>query len=48
VLAEGPGLVIFDALYGPGATIDSPPENNFSTTILIFPSRQMKFPRSTV
>src|SRR5882724_2363106 len=32
VLAEGPGLVIFDALYGPGATIDSPPENNFSTT----------------
>jgi hypothetical protein len=27
VLAEGPGLVIFDALYGPGATIDSPPTN---------------------
>jgi transglutaminase-like putative cysteine protease len=25
VLAEGPGLVIFDARYGPGATIDSPP-----------------------
>jgi transglutaminase-like putative cysteine protease len=25
VLAEGPGLVIFDAFYGPGATIDSPP-----------------------
>jgi hypothetical protein len=24
VLAHGPGLVIFDALYGPGATIDSP------------------------
>jgi hypothetical protein len=24
VLAEGPGLVVFDALYGPGATIDSP------------------------
>jgi hypothetical protein len=24
VLAQGPGLVIFDALYGPGATIDSP------------------------
>ena len=24
VLAEGPGLVVFDALYGPGETIDSP------------------------
>ena len=24
VLAEGPGLVVFDALYGPGLTIDSP------------------------
>ena len=27
VLAEGPGLVIFDALYGPGATLDAPPTN---------------------
>jgi protein-glutamine gamma-glutamyltransferase len=27
VLAEGPGLVVFDAAYGPGATIDSPPTN---------------------
>ena len=26
VLAEGPGLVVFDALYGPGQTIDSPPD----------------------
>ena len=26
VLADGPGLVQFDAVYGPGATIDSPPE----------------------
>jgi len=25
VLAEGPRLVMFDALYGPGATVDSPP-----------------------
>jgi hypothetical protein len=25
VLAAGPGMVIFDAHYGPGATIDSPP-----------------------
>ena len=30
VMAHGPGLVIFDALYGPGATIDSPP--GFGTT----------------
>lgn len=28
VLAEGPGLMQFDALYGPGATIDSPPITN--------------------
>jgi protein-glutamine gamma-glutamyltransferase len=28
VLAEGPGLVIFDALYGPGGTIDSPPDTS--------------------
>jgi hypothetical protein len=27
VLAEGPGLVIFDDLYGPGQTIDSPPDD---------------------
>jgi len=25
LVAEGPGLVVFDALFGPGATIDSPP-----------------------
>ncbi|MGA2279265.1 MAG: transglutaminase domain-containing protein [Verrucomicrobiota bacterium] len=29
VLAEGPGLVIFDAFYGPGATIDFPPDTNW-------------------
>ncbi len=28
VLADGPGLVQFDAVYGPGETIDSPPETN--------------------
>jgi len=27
VLETGPGMVIFDATYGPGATIDSPPED---------------------
>jgi protein-glutamine gamma-glutamyltransferase len=26
VLAQGPGVVVFDALYGPGPTIDSPPD----------------------
>jgi hypothetical protein len=25
VVVQGPGLVVFDALYGPGETIDSPP-----------------------
>ena len=28
VLAEGPGLVVFDALYGPGLTIDAPANTN--------------------
>jgi protein-glutamine gamma-glutamyltransferase len=28
VFAEGPGLVVFDALYGPGPTIDSPGNTN--------------------
>jgi len=34
VLAEGPGLVIFDAHYGPGATIDFPPDDNPAATNL--------------
>jgi protein-glutamine gamma-glutamyltransferase len=29
VMVQGPGLVIFDALYGPGATADSPPDSRF-------------------
>jgi protein-glutamine gamma-glutamyltransferase len=33
VLAEGPGLLQFDAFYGPGATIDGPPETNTTETI---------------
>jgi hypothetical protein len=32
VLAEGPGLVIFDAHYGPGATIDAAPDENLTAT----------------
>ncbi|HET7624767.1 MAG TPA: transglutaminase domain-containing protein [Verrucomicrobiae bacterium] len=33
VVAEGPGLVMFDALYGPGATIDAPfePDERMAT-----------------
>jgi len=36
VLAEGPDLVMLDARYGPGATIDSPPSvaTNFAVTNL--------------
>ena len=32
VLAEGPGLVVFDAGYGPGATIDAAPDDNATAT----------------
>ncbi len=28
VVADGPGLVVFDALYGPGTTVDSPASTN--------------------
>jgi len=31
VMAQGPGLVVFDALYGPGATIDGPPNQGTRT-----------------
>ena len=33
LLAEGPGLVTFDASYGPGTTIDSVPNTNEDLTI---------------
>jgi len=33
VLAEGPGLVVFDAHYGPGATLDSAPSINEDTHV---------------
>jgi hypothetical protein len=36
VLAAGPGLVIFDAHYGPGATIDSAPDITRTETNLDF------------
>ena len=31
VVAEGPGVVLFDALFGPGLTIDSPPSVSLGT-----------------
>lgn len=33
VLAEGPGLVVFDALYGPGPSTDSPPNPDLDTYV---------------
>lgn len=36
--AEGPGLVVYDALYGPGTTIDVPPDDEFD--ILDVPDRE--------
>jgi len=37
VLAQGPGLVVFDALFGPGATVDSPANTNADLSV---PSRE--------
>lgn len=31
VMAQGPGLVVFDAFHGPGETIDSPPNTGTAT-----------------
>ena len=39
VLAEGPGLVIFDALYGSGGTLDSPPGTGATTNEIPAPRR---------
>ena len=33
VLDKGPGLVVFDALYGPGQTIDDPANTNLDQTV---------------
>ncbi len=33
VLAAGPGFLIFDARYGAGATLDSPPNTNWDLTV---------------
>jgi protein-glutamine gamma-glutamyltransferase len=38
LLAEGPGLAVFDARYGPGATIDSPADTNLD---LLVPAKEI-------
>lgn len=40
VLAEGPGLVIFDARYGPGATLDAPPDAGTNSLDLAVPTNE--------
>jgi len=34
LLAEGPGLVMFDDYYGPGVSIDSPPDDDEDKFVL--------------
>ncbi|HEU5395764.1 MAG TPA: transglutaminase domain-containing protein, partial [Verrucomicrobiae bacterium] len=41
VLAEGPGLVIFDADYSPGATLDSPPDSSTNQLDLEVPTNEV-------
>jgi hypothetical protein len=41
VLATGPGLVVFDALYGPGAAIDSPPDAGTNRVDLMVPTNEI-------
>lgn len=41
VLGDGPGLVIFNAGYGPGATIDSPPDTGTNSLDLAVPSNEV-------
>ena len=41
VLIEGPGLVIFDAHYGPGLTIDSPPNVAATNNDLTVPTNEI-------
>ena len=38
LLADGPGLAVFDAQYGPGATIDSPGDTNLDLSV---PSKEV-------
>src|ERR1035437_1383849 len=41
VLASGPGLLIFDAYYGPGATFDSPPDTSTNQFDLLVPTNEI-------
>jgi len=41
VLAAGPGLMIFDARYGPGATFDSPPDAGTNHLDLAVPTNEI-------
>jgi hypothetical protein len=41
VMADGPGLVIFDARYGPGATFDSPPDPSTNQFDLSVPTNEV-------
>jgi len=41
VLATGLGLVIFDAHFGPGATIDSPPDSSTNHLDLMVPTNEV-------
>jgi hypothetical protein len=41
VLASGPGLVIFDAHYGAGATLDSPPDASTNLLDLAVPTNEV-------
>jgi hypothetical protein len=40
VLDNGPGLVVFDAFYGPGATIDGQPDATGTSEDLFVPTRE--------
>lgn len=41
VMASGLGLVIFDAHYGPGATVDSPPDTSTNRLDLTVPTNEV-------
>lgn len=41
VLATGPGLMIFDARYGPGATFDAPPDDSTNHFDLAVPTNEV-------
>ncbi|HEX5398586.1 MAG TPA: transglutaminase domain-containing protein, partial [Verrucomicrobiae bacterium] len=41
VLATGAGLMVFDARYGPGATLDSPPDTTTNHLDLLVPTNEV-------